>query len=136
MDNREAVNWLINILEDIGKAEHSDLWHYEQALTEIKDMLKSAQPEQKWIPCSERLPEHSYTKKFWIAVRTDNNRIKTLIGTWKSWCGKEKAYDAFDCWQDKLINGAIYRVSQPIPKEKVIAWMPLPEPYKGSEQDE
>lgn len=45
MDNREAVNWLINISADIGKAEHSDLWHYEQALTEIKDMLKSAQPE-------------------------------------------------------------------------------------------
>ncbi len=44
MDNREAVNWLINISADIGKAEHSDLWHYEQALTEIKDMLESAQP--------------------------------------------------------------------------------------------
>ena len=45
MNNKEAVNWLINILADIGKAEHSDLWHYEQALTEIKDMLESAQPE-------------------------------------------------------------------------------------------
>ena len=44
MDNKEAVNWLINISADIGKAEHSDLWHYEQALTEIKDMLESAQP--------------------------------------------------------------------------------------------
>jgi hypothetical protein len=44
MDNREAVNWLANVLADIGKAEHSDLWHYEQALTEIKDMLESAQP--------------------------------------------------------------------------------------------
>ena len=47
MDNREAVNWLINISADIGKAEHSDLWHYEQALTEIKDMLESAQPEKR-----------------------------------------------------------------------------------------
>ena len=45
MNNREAVNWLINISADIGKAEHSDLWHYEQALTEIMDMLESAQPE-------------------------------------------------------------------------------------------
>ena len=43
MDNREAVKWLINISADIGKAEHSDLWHYEQALTEIKDMLEYAQ---------------------------------------------------------------------------------------------
>lgn len=48
MNNREAVNWLINISADIGKTEHSDLWHYEQALTEIKDMLESAQPSE-WI---------------------------------------------------------------------------------------
>lgn len=48
MDNREAVNWLINISADIGKAEHGDLWHYEQALTEIKDMLESAQPEREY----------------------------------------------------------------------------------------
>ena len=47
MDNREAVNWLINISADIGKVEHSDLWHYEQALTEIKDMLESAQLSQE-----------------------------------------------------------------------------------------
>lgn len=44
MTNREAVNWLINITADIGKAEHRDLWHYEQALSEIREMLE-AQPE-------------------------------------------------------------------------------------------
>ena len=47
MDNREAVKWLTNISADIGKAEHSDLWHYDQALTEIKDMLEYAQLSQK-----------------------------------------------------------------------------------------
>ena len=44
MTNAEAVNWLINITADIGKAEHSDLWHYEQALSEIREMLENAQP--------------------------------------------------------------------------------------------
>ena len=51
MTNGEAVNWIINISADIGKAEHRDLWHYEQALSEIKEMLES-QPERKkgkWI---------------------------------------------------------------------------------------
>ena len=56
MDNKGAVNWLINILADIGKAEHSDLWHYEQALTEIKDMLESAQPEKR---TGERTETHA-----------------------------------------------------------------------------
>jgi rubrerythrin len=52
MTRGEAVNWLINIMADIGKAEHSDLWHYEQALMEIREMLES-QPERKtgrWLP--------------------------------------------------------------------------------------
>ncbi len=40
MTNAEAVNWLINITADIGKAEHRDLWHYEQALYEIREMLE------------------------------------------------------------------------------------------------
>ena len=44
MNNAEAVNWLINIIADIGKAEHKDLWHYEQALTEIKEMLEYPEP--------------------------------------------------------------------------------------------
>ena len=39
MTNKEAVNWLINLTADIGKSEHHDLWHYEQALYEIKEML-------------------------------------------------------------------------------------------------
>ena len=44
MTNNEAVNWIINISADIGKAEHRDLWHYEQALAEIREMLETAQP--------------------------------------------------------------------------------------------
>ena len=46
MTKGEAINWLINISADIGKREHKDLWHYEQALFEIREMLE-AQPEKK-----------------------------------------------------------------------------------------
>lgn len=49
MTNGEAVNWIINISADIGKVEHKDLWHYEQALSEIRDMLESTQSRKgKW----------------------------------------------------------------------------------------
>lgn len=47
MTNGEAVNWIINISADIGKAEHRDLWHYEQALSEIRELLEVAQPVAK-----------------------------------------------------------------------------------------
>ena len=49
MTKGEAVNWVINLMADIGKAEHSELWHYEQALTEIKEMLES---EMQVNPCT------------------------------------------------------------------------------------
>ena len=55
MNNAEAVNWLINITADIGKIEHQELWHYEQALSEIREMLENAptiEPQRKkgrWI---------------------------------------------------------------------------------------
>lgn len=47
MTRSEAVNWLINITADIGKAEHSELWHYEQALSEIREMLESESERKK-----------------------------------------------------------------------------------------
>lgn len=50
MTNGEAVNWLINISADIGRAEHRDLWHYEQALSEIREILETAQPEVMYYP--------------------------------------------------------------------------------------
>ena len=50
MTNKEAVNWIINLSADIGKSEHSELWHYEQALYEIREMLESAEPNKgKWV---------------------------------------------------------------------------------------
>lgn len=42
MTNGEAVNWLINLTADMGKSEHRALWHYEQALYEIRGMLEDA----------------------------------------------------------------------------------------------
>lgn len=96
--------------------------------------IEEAPTVNEWIPCSERLPEHSYTKRFWLTVKLDDDKgtVDTLIGTWGAWGGDKgnKLYDAFDCWKDVMINGGIYRMSQPIPKEQVLAWMPLPEPYR------
>ena len=66
-----------------------------------------AQPEQRWIPCSERLPEK-------------NCRCLTTNTAW----------GAFEVDFNVWINGEwLY------PNEKPIAWMPLPEPYKGGKHE-
>lgn len=79
MTHGEAVNWIINLSADIGKAEHRDLWHYAQALCEIREMLEG-EPERKigkwvcydeFIDCSacrqekwSRTPYESLVKRF------------------------------------------------------------------------
>ena len=75
-----------------------------------------------WIPCSERLPEDEYvliSKKpskisgdKWcvaIAIRTADQRSRKVQ------------------WRDSGFGI--------IPDDKVLAWMPLPEPYQEGEQE-
>ena len=111
MTNGEAINWIINISADIGKAEHHDLWHYEQALSEIKEMLEMSQPESQWIPCHDPsdLPKD---KRIWITYECDV-------------CGfvfrfvKDVVWDMTE-WNDSVSG--------------VVAYMPYvePEPYEES----
>lgn len=80
-------------------------------LTEVRDRLKalpSAQPEHRWIPCSERLPE----VRQWVLCQCragimDVLRL-TVDGSWNK-----------DYPNAEYMGGF------------VIAWMPLPEPYEG-----
>ena len=71
--------------------------------------LPSAQPEQRWIPCSERLPEPRID--VWC-----NSDMGQMVGYYEenveTWYGRDYL------------------------ELMVTAWMPLPEPYKGGEQDE
>lgn len=84
-----------------------------------KDMmaiLKNAEPERKWIPCSERLPAEgeqvlltNFFRKMdigWLVKTEDEGYLWEITGSW---------YNAFNDW---------------------IAWMPLPEPYKEERKEE
>ena len=69
---------------------------------EIVENLPYAHPEQRWIPCSERMPENSRT---------------VLVTDWGI-TGFGRRFDGrwWDC------DGNVLK--------DVSAWMPLPEPYK------
>ena len=80
---------------------------------DIINALPSAQPERKendWIPCSERLPDKSGEY-----LVTDNGWPITTVDVGEFFCE----------------NG----VSEWVSLDHVVAWKPLPEPYRG-EQDE
>ena len=94
---------------------------------EVVNFLKSrppAQPEQQWIPCSERLPEQY--GNYLVSYRTDD--FESDIGTFNpdrinSDTGEWSACDA---------NGFYWVASKGL---EVIAWMPLPEPYAERQKE-
>ena len=81
-------------------------------IKEIIEDLPSAQPEQRWIPCSERLPEkdgrYQVTRYDYVA----NTEFIDIL-----W------YEE-NLWWNRHSTGDY----------AVTAWMPLPEPYKEEQE--
>lgn len=76
----------------------------------MKDMLK-AQPERRWISCSERLPEHDGE---YLVTRYAGYQPKRMIIDISLY----------------VVNGSKWYKGDP-----VIAWMPLPEIYREDVND-
>ena len=74
--------------------------------------LLSAQPEQRWIPVTERLPDKN--GKYLCSIQSNFKRKKIMrISTTDFESGINR-------WSPDCMAF----------KDRVIAWMPLPEPYK------
>ena len=90
--------WSLKILEDLPSAQ-PDLSGYSDKLWKAAYERGKAEAQQRWIPCSERLPEE---RQEILATTTDN------------------------AWGDVVIIRTYYKEMH----KSVIAWMPLPEPYR------
>lgn len=73
----------------------------------ILDSVPSAQPDQRWIPVSERLPEEDAC--YLVTTSGTNNDIIDI------------AYYTEGIWHKT---------------SRIKAWMPLPKPYKDGKQDD
>lgn len=104
------------------KKDLTRFYDNEVTAKQLIDEQPTIEPEQRWIPCGERLPEDKYvliSKKpskisgdKWcvaVAIRTADSRSRKIQ------------------WRDSGFGI--------IPDDKVLAWMPLPEPYQRGEQE-
>lgn len=98
----------IDALIKLYGCEPSDIAAFEYIIKK----LPPAQPEQRWIPVSERLPNNNeYIKNNGLFNVSDGNR------SYSEW------FDIYDTqmFGESTMNG--FRVDY-----AVTAWMPLPEP--------
>ena len=105
---------------------------YTNGLTDAYNLilqLPSAQPEQRWIPCGERLPEE-YGE--FLVTMTEKAKAKDLGFDIDENYIRKMRYNS-NGWQlprhiPSWINEAV--------KDEVLAWMPLPEPYREERTEE
>ena len=104
----EIAEWMLEYGALNEKRERDALQHVARGIKK----LPSVQPEPQWIPCSERLPEKS----------------KDVLLQFQG-CMGVGFYE--NGWAVNTGDGIFSEVGER--EEKPIAWMPLPEPYKGGE---
>ena len=83
----------------------------------VLENVPSAQPEQRWIPVTERCPEIGQIVLCLLKTRHYYGRIHVC-----KYCAADKYYDHpyFDWGHNGFPD--------------VVAWMPLPEPYREDEE--
>lgn len=140
---RNGMRWCISLID--GKEP-------------LYENCPSAQPEPRWIPCSERLPETRV--EVLICYREWQQYIKryvyTIVNGWyaRKYSVKENVFNEWediltDCdykededefyipegWYEYTTQGNSDLMNWFINAE-VIAWMPLPEPYREDGEKE
>ena len=102
MTNQEAISILKNISIDYGEVTLNQMEEIDEAMDMAIEAL-----EHRWIPCSERLPEHN--GNYLVQVESSDGTAALTYMT----------VDHYG--PDWLHNDKMH---------KAVAWMPLPEPYE------
>lgn len=83
---------------------------FRELIDELQEAIEQDEKENGWIPVSEGLPE----KHKDVIATTKYDGFMGMYGTWL----KTAFIDDYGEWNGECIGG------------KVVAWMPLPKPYK------
>ena len=130
LDRAFGYGHAVDALRELPSAQ-PDLSEYSDKLWKKAYERGKAEAQQRWIPCSERLPEEDYctgrgiqhSESVLVTIVHHANDDDVFVDMACTVDGKWQLTYPFDDDPD-------------IPKWcEIIAWMPLPEPYKG-ENDE
>ena len=135
IDGDALRNKLQNLADDDWNQDTATSW--AEAFIECVDMIDdmpTIEPEPQWIPCSERLPDElAEVNITWIntnpAPYYEFIKGKPNTGSAVYYKGRWYWYSAVCA--DYLAEYGFSPDDDMDDAIKVIAWMPLPEPYRG-----
>ena len=115
----DVINALVEKGQSSKRYKLGEFWELNlPEITDAIDAIPSADPEQKWTPVTEALPEED--EEVLVTVRFDGTKdVKPSVYV-------ETASQISGTW---VSYGDEYKVA--LSKHHVIAWMPLPEPWRG-----
>lgn len=146
IDTLKAVRDLVWDVDIPSPTVPEYIEHHEQMQSIMRNIdiltdkiikMPSAQPE--WIPCSERMPENNdpvnvtwvnHNPEVYYADIKDKPFTATAHyhhGRWYWFSSVTQDYlNEYDVWTPDLVDKDV----------EIIAWMPLPEPYKEDQEGE
>ena len=108
----------------IAKLTDGDAVIRMSAVNYVLRTLPSAEPEPHWIPVTERLPEEKQD----VLIAFKHNMA---VGFWE-----DILNDGGQAWYANSGNGWFTGTEAVDDDGYPIAWMPLPEPWKGEEKND
>ena len=110
---QDAIYALAVYIHNVDKVMGNGLLSEDDCKDSAHSVLDDVPSAQRWIPCSERLPEEGVeVMTTFEIISNGKTRVEQGSYLYHGWC---LAYDNL-------------RLASHI---RVIAWMPLPEPYGG-----
>ena len=118
IDERKLTRYIKTEINPYGKPFDGTVFEFGNMLIDYMERMEK-EPERKWIPVSERLPENGCGVL--VTVNGKHNNI-TFVNALEI-----AEYRNTEGW---IIEGYLDWLDP-----NVIAWQPLPEPYKESEEE-
>lgn len=129
---------LLSSIREIIMRDDSWLENTHEPINEAFNMAQKALKQTKWIPVSKGLPEEEYP----VIVTWKNDDpawyYQHILG--KHYVGVAHYKNGKWYWYSSITEDVLMEYGRCDSEEldeaiKVIAWMPMPEPYKAGEQE-